>query len=134
MTLTEAELSLLFDRLNRSKFRANIKLNDKDFAYLQQKGPYIIQEHAKAFINQRLAEQYPKNDGKQTPWKGHPVFVAQHATATCCRGCLSKWHNIKEGAILTQQQQDYIIEVIMYWLTLKKTKTIKITNRNLSLL
>ncbi len=31
----------------------------------------------------RAAE--PRNDGKQTPFRGHPVFTAQHATATCCR-------------------------------------------------
>ena len=28
-------------------------------------------------------------DGK-TPMRGHPVFIAQHATATCCRGCLAQ--------------------------------------------
>ncbi len=29
--------------------------------------------------------------------KGHPVFVAQHATATCCRECIRKWHKNTTG-------------------------------------
>ena len=28
--------------------------------------------------------------------KGHPVFIAQHATASCCRGCLWKWYSIEK--------------------------------------
>ena len=134
MTLKETDLASLFNRLNQSKFRSNIMLNHKDFAYFQQKGQQAIKEHAKEFISQRLAPAYPKNDGKQTPWKGHPVFVAQHATGTCCRGCLSKWHHIEIGTVLTQQQQGYIIEVIMYWLALEKVKSIKTASKNLSLL
>lgn len=43
-----------------------------------------------------MAPKNIDNDGKQTPMRGHPVFIAQHATATCCRECLKKWHNIKK--------------------------------------
>ncbi|MCP9485713.1 MAG: DUF4186 domain-containing protein [Gaiellaceae bacterium MAG52_C11] len=39
-------------------------------------------------IAQRVAPAAPRKDGKQTPYRGHPVFVAQHATATCCRTVL----------------------------------------------
>lgn len=35
--------------------------------------------------------------GRQTPYRGHPVFVAQHAAATCCRTCLERWHAIPAG-------------------------------------
>lgn len=134
MQLTKTNLASLFQRLNHSKFRYSIMLNHKDYAYLQQKGLHIIKKHAEEFICYRLASAYPNNDGKQTPWKGHPVFVAQHATATCCRGCLSKWHNIEIGKPLTQEQQKYIVEIIMYWLAFKKVKKIKMTSKNLSLL
>ena len=58
----------------------------------------------------------PANDGKQTPMKGHPVFIAEHATATCCRECLYKWHKIKKGEKLTDKQIDYIVNVIMEWI------------------
>jgi len=48
------------------------------------------------FITARLAPALLKNDGKQTPMRGHPVFIAQHATATCCRRCLWKWYQGKK--------------------------------------
>ena len=72
--------------------------------------------HAADFIAQRLAPADPRNDGKQTPFRGHPVFVAQHATATCCRGCLAKWHGIERGRTLTAAEQAYVIDVIGRWL------------------
>lgn len=131
---TTDDLAALFQRLNQSKFRRNIALNPKDYFYLQQKGKQIITQHATEFIAQRLAPAQPVNDGKQTPWKGHPVFVAQHATATCCRSCLQKWHGINKNQPLTTAQQQYIVTVIMYWLDLGKVKSIKNTSRNLSLL
>ncbi|AXK25122.1 Hypothetical protein SmN45_3376 [Serratia marcescens] len=76
----------------------------------------LILSHARDFIDRRLAAAHPKNDGKQTPMRGHPVFVAQHATATCCRGCLEKWHGIAQGVALDEQQKDYIVQVIALWL------------------
>lgn len=69
-----------------------------------------------AGYEKRLAPSEPQNDGKQTPMRGHPVFVAQHATATCCRGCLEKWHNIPKGRELTAQEQDYVVDVILQWI------------------
>ena len=56
------------------------------------------------------------NDGKQTPMKGHPVFIAQHATGTCCRGCLEKWHKISKGVALTDNQVNYVVALIMEWI------------------
>ncbi|HFE7615161.1 TPA: DUF4186 family protein [Salmonella enterica subsp. enterica serovar Newport] len=67
----------------------------------------------------RLAPAHPANDGKQTPMRGHPVFIAQHATATCCRGCLAKWHQIPQGEPLSKAQQQYIVSVIHYWLVIQ---------------
>ncbi len=58
----------------------------------------------------------PANDGKQTPMRGHPVFTAQHATATCCRGCLAKWHGIEKRRQLTEAEIDYVVGVIRQWL------------------
>ena len=47
---------------------------------------------------------------------GHPVFVAQHATATCCRGCLYKWHHIQKNHNLTETETEYVVKVIMTWI------------------
>jgi hypothetical protein len=49
--------------------------------------------------------------------RNHPVFVAQHATATCCRGCLEKWHAIPKGRELTTDEVEHILAVIRRWLT-----------------
>ncbi|HEJ9077664.1 TPA: DUF4186 domain-containing protein [Serratia marcescens] len=107
---------VLWRRLQSSPFRARFRLNAKDQTYLDGKGLPLILSHACDFIDRRLAVAHPKNDGKQTPMRGHPVFVAQHATATCCRGCLEKWHGIAQGVALDEQQKDYIVQVIALWL------------------
>ena len=109
-------LDQLFYRLAKSKFRSRFTLGEKEQEYLQDKGLSVIEKHARDFVTERLAPALPKNDGKQTPMKNHPVFIAQHATATCCRKCLEKWHGIERGKELTQHQVDYIVSVIMYWL------------------
>ena len=91
-------------------------LTDKDKKYVLEKGTDVVSSHAYDFISKRLAPANLVNDGKQTPMKGHPVFVAQHATATCCRGCLYKWHHISKDKDLTKEQVDYVVRVIMRWI------------------
>ena len=104
-------------RLRQSPFRSRIHLQEKELAYLRKKGRSEVLKHAAEFVEQRLAPAFPANDGKQTPWHNHPVFVAQHATATCCRGCLQKWHQIPKGRKLTQEEQQYVVDVINTWLS-----------------
>ncbi len=106
----------LFRRLEKSKFRSKFKLDVKDRAYIKDKGLEIIEKHAYDFIKSRLAPEMIPNDGKQTPMRGHPVFKAQHATGTCCRECLYKWHRISSGRALTEKEIDYIVDVIMEWI------------------
>jgi len=103
----------LFERLSASNFRSRFHLSDKDRAYVTEKGLEKIESHARDFVQKRLSDAHPVNDGKQTPMRGHPVFLAQHATATCCRGCIAKWHKIPEGRALTERQQEYLVKVIM---------------------
>ncbi len=106
----------LFRRLSHSKFRSRFRLSDKDKAYVAQKGMDVVLSHGRDFIARKLAPAEPKNDGKQTPMRGHPVFVAQHATATCCRGCLEKWHGIARGVEIGEADRDYVLTVIARWL------------------
>jgi hypothetical protein len=113
---TMRDLDDLFATLSKSTFRTGFKLNSKDMAYLQQKGLSTVLDHAEDFIQNRLAPAIIENDGKQTPMRGHPVFVAQHATACCCRGCLQKWHHIPQGRALTLAEQAYIVVVLEKWL------------------
>lgn len=109
-------LGALFERLSRSAFRSRFRLRTTDLDYIRTKGLATIRQHAGDFVRQRLAPAFPPNDGRQTPMRGHPVFVAQHATGCCCRGCLAKWHGIPAGRPLTAAEQAYVVEVLMAWI------------------
>lgn len=102
--------------LSRSRFRSRFHLGIKERQYIFDKGWDTIRCHAKDFVAKRLAPAVIPNDGRQTPMRGHPVFIAQHATACCCRGCLYKWHKIAPGTALTAAQQAYIVGMLLYWL------------------
>ncbi|WP_270499702.1 DUF4186 domain-containing protein [Blautia intestinalis] len=107
----------LFERLGNSRFRSSFHLKQKDIDYnINEKGLDTIRKHAEDFIAKREAPAYIPNDGKQTPMRGHPVFIAQHATATYCRECIRKWHKMQPGRALSQVQQDYLVDVIMTWI------------------
>ena len=106
----------VFAGLSRSAFRRKFRLRTREQAYLQDRGLDTVLEHARTFVAERLAPASPRNDGKQTPYRGHPVFVAQHATACCCRGCLEKFHGIPRGHALTFEQQDHVIAALERWL------------------
>ena len=108
--------------LSKSTFRNSFKLSDKDKKYVLDKGMSKIVEHAYTFINERLVPDKIINDGKQTPMKGHPVFIAQHATATCCRKCLYKWHQIDKDRELTNNEINYIVSIIVNWIIREMNK------------
>ena len=102
--------------LSSSKFRRSFKLTKKMKEYIKVKGYDIVESHAFDLIRKRLAPKEILNDGKQTPMKGHPVFVAQHATGTCCRGCLLKWHKIPKDRELSDREVTFIVVLIMEWI------------------
>lgn len=110
------DLDELFEALAKSPFRRSFRLRGIELDYLDSKGLPLVLQHAQEFIAKRLAPAQIPNDGKQTPFRGHPVFVAQHATATCCRGCLQKWHRIPAGRPLVKEECDYLLQVLGKWL------------------
>jgi hypothetical protein len=110
------DLDDLFRALAGSPFRAKFRLGPAERAYLRAKGMPTVVEHARDFVARRLAPALPAKDGKQTPFRGHPVFVAQHATATCCRGCLEKWHRVPRGRPLDDAEQAHVVAAVERWL------------------
>ena len=104
------------EKLQKSPFRARFHLSEKDREYVRAKGMDIIRLHAETFIRQRLAPAEIPKDGKQTPMRGHPVFLAQHACACCCRGCLNKWYRVPPGKALNARQQERIVNLLMSWI------------------
>ena len=106
----------VLDWLCKSKFRSAFHLKDKDMLYIKDKGVDKIREHAYDFISKRIVDTSNVTDGKQTPMRGHPVFIAQHATGTWCRGCLEKWHHINKNKKMDKNDTDYIVNVFMSWI------------------
>ena len=106
----------LFARLATSEFRRRFRLKAEDIAYIERKGMETIRRHAADFVRTRLAPAVIPNDGRQTPMRGHPVFIAQHACACCCRGCLHKWYHVPVGRELTENEQERIVKLLMAWI------------------
>lgn len=111
-----------FEKLQKSEFRMRFHLGEKELRYIDEKGMDTIRSHAEDFIAQKLAPAFPKNDGKQTPMRGHPVFIAQHACACCCRGCLEKWYRVPQGTELTADQQKRIVDFLMAWIEKERSR------------
>ena len=114
--MDDARLDEVFARLAGSRFRRRFRLRGDDLAWLRRRGMETVLRHADELTAARLAPAAPPNDGRQTPMRGHPVFVAQHATGTCCRGCLAKWHGIARGREMTGDERRYVVSVIARWL------------------
>ena len=115
-------IDYMLKKLSNSKFRNSFHLKKEMKKYINEKGITIIKTHAYDFINNRIKNYDTKKDGKQTPMKGHPVFIAQHATATCCRGCIEKWYHIPKERQLTDKEIDLIVNILMKWINKEMEK------------
>ena len=116
MTSAPPSIDQKLEQLARQPFRAKFHLRGRDAATVELRGMTVVRRHAFELLRTRLAPAQPAKDGKQTPYRGHPVFVAQHATATCCRGCLERWHGIPKGRELTEAEQSHVVDVICRWI------------------
>jgi hypothetical protein len=113
----EADYPAILARLASDRFRRRFVLTGRELAYLQRWGLEKVLRDAGALIGERVAPAAPRNDGRQTPWRNHPVFVAQHATATCCRGCLETWHGVAKGHALDEAEMRFVVGLIGAWLS-----------------
>ena len=111
-----ASIDTTLDLLAAQPFRARFHLRGREAATVELRGLEAVRAHAHELLAKRLAPAAPAKDGKQTPYRGHPVFVAQHATATCCRTCLERWHKIPKGRALSGEEREYAVEVICRWI------------------
>ena len=121
-TTEDSKYDNIFRRIEASEFRSRFRLDDKDIRYIDEKGIEVIRRHACDFTRQRLSPATLPNDGKQTPMRGHPVFKAQHATATCCRKCMNRWHGIKIGSALSEEDINFAVDLIMEWIKRQRHK------------
>jgi hypothetical protein len=119
------QLDRRLERIGRIPFRAKFHLRPVEREYLASRGMEVIREHARDLIDARLAPAFPAKDGKQTPWGGHPVFRAQHATATCCRTCLQINHGIAKGHELSPRERAYVVDVICRWIEIESRQALR---------
>lgn len=110
------ELDARLQRIGKHPFRAKFRLRGRDRAIVDLRGAATVRKHAEELVERRLAPAAPRSDGRQTPYRGHPVFVAQHATAGFCRTCLERWHDIPAGHSLVDAERGYVVEVICRWI------------------
>jgi uncharacterized protein DUF4186 len=110
------QIDARIDTIGPHPFRARFRLRGRERAIVQLRGMQAVRSHAEELFARRVAPAQPPRDGKQTPYRGHPVFVAQHATATCCRTCLERWHEIPRGHDLAPDEQAYAVDVICRWI------------------
>ena len=119
MELNDIQKEFINNKINalsKSKFRSSFHLRKYMYEYIDKQGIETIEKHCEDFINTRLSIYNIEKDGKQTPTKGHPVFIAQHATACCCRGCLEKWHKIPKEKDLNEKEKKFIKALLMTWI------------------
>ncbi len=91
-------------------------LGEPEQEYVTSRGMDILRLHATDFVNKRLAPANPKNDGRQTPTKGHPVFIAQHACGCNDRTSLEEFFGIEKGRELSEAEVDMVVDVILKWI------------------
>lgn len=91
-------------------------LGEPEQEYVTSRGIDILRLHATDFVNKRLAPANPKNDGRQTPAKGHPVFIAQHACGCNDRDAVAAFFGYEKGRELTSDEVDIIVDVILRWI------------------
>ena len=115
-TTPENDYADLRARLARSPFRSRFHLKRADRAYLAAHPRPVIEAQAARILAERLAPAFPVRDGRQTPMRGHPVFIAQHALGICCRGCLAKWHGIPKGRPLAPEELARLTGYILAYL------------------
>lgn len=101
-------------RLKSSKFRRSFYLNQLEKKIIRENGFIEYRKKAHHLVVPRLSKK-PSNDGRQTPFKGSPIFKAMHATASCCRKCLFKWHRIPEYKTLNEREVNFVLNLITKW-------------------
>lgn len=91
-------------------------LGEPEQDYVTSRGMEILRLHAADFVNKRLAPANPKNDGRQTPTKGHPVFIAQHACGCNDRDSVAEFFEFEKGRELSDDEVTLIVDVILRWI------------------
>ena len=111
---SKKKIEEVFSKLNKTGRISNFSLGDAEIEYVSSRGIEILRLHATDFIQKRIAPKEPKNDGHQTPAKGHPVFLAQHACGCNDRDSVEQFFGFKKGSLLKEKEVNLIVDVIVF--------------------
>ncbi|HEY5652918.1 MAG TPA: DUF4186 family protein [Pontiella sp.] len=114
--ISDKEWSALKKKLSEDGRFEKFSLGEAEQEYVTSRGMDILRLHAADFVNKRLAPANPKNDGRQTPTKGHPIFIAQHACGCNDRSSLEEFFGYEMGRSLTPDEVERIVDVILLWI------------------
>lgn len=106
----------IFRRLNCSKVCCKFKLKDDQWDYLAKRGFDSILLEGRTLIVKIFSEEAKHHSCKVAPVQNHPIFTALHATGTCCRSSLEKWHKIPKNKELREKDIFYILLVVKEWI------------------
>ena len=113
---TMRELDELFEALERSEFRSRFRLRGREAAYLREKGLEAVLEHARDFVEKRLA---PARARQRRPADAHAKSPGLHRPAR--HGHLlsrlpGEMAQIPKGRALSDREVQYVVAVIERWL------------------
>jgi len=74
-------VQLRLDLIARHPFRAKFHLHGRERVTAELSDPATMRLHAYDLVAKRLAPAEPAKDGRQTPYRGHPVFVEASVVA-----------------------------------------------------
>ena len=114
--MSDKDWKELLEKLEEEGRTKRFIFGEAEREYVASRGMDILKLHATDFIRKRIAPATPKNDGRQTPAKGHPVFIAQHATGCNDRTSLQTFFGIEMGRELTEDEIEMIVDVILRWI------------------
>jgi hypothetical protein len=100
-----------FVRLKSSSYRRNMGLTAFEKKSVMKEGFGKVVERCREALDDLDMPDYTHGE---TPYKG-VVPKAQHATSTCCRKCMFRWHGIPRYRELTEEERAYVIRLILRW-------------------
>lgn len=95
------------------------RLTQRALNHAKRKGKRGLRDPIKKHLSRAIGPAKPYRDRYQTSMnEDEPTAIpyAQHATATCCRECLERWHGIKQGQQITDADLNYLTELVCLYI------------------
>jgi hypothetical protein len=106
--------ALKFELIRHVYWHRNI--DERAMNYAKRKGKLGLIETAEHFLRKYIAKPADAFSSISTSMDGNPIHYAQHATATCCRRCIEKWHGIPPDRYLQEDEILYFLRLVQLFI------------------